>query len=257
MSGRGAGSNGRVTPGSAAGTLDPVASPALPTDPVGAAKQPGCATCRTSSRDSPQAGRQALSYLDLDGRPIKDEATLKRIKSLAIPPAWTDVWICPHPQGHIQATGRDAKGRKQYRYHPDWQAVRDETKYGRLIAFGEALPRIRRRSERDLARPALPREKVLATVVRLLEETHIRVGNEEYEKQNKSYGLTTLHNRHVEVNGSTIRFRFKGKSGINHEMEIATGGWPRSSASARTCRGRSCSSTSTRTVRRTTSARRT
>ena len=140
--------------------------------------------------------------------------------SLAIPPAWTDVWICPDPNGHLQATGRDAKGRKQYRYHPRWREVRDETKYARLIAFGEALPRIRERVDTDLARHGLPREKVLATVVRLLETTFIRVGNEEYAKTNHSYGLTTMRNKHVDVSGGTVEFHFHGKSGIEHTIGI-------------------------------------
>ncbi len=159
-------------------------------------------------------------YLTPSGEPLRDEATLARIRALAIPPAWTDVWICPSPRGHLQATGRDAKGRKQYRYHPRWRAVRDETKYERLIAFGEALPRIRKRVEHDLALPGLPREKVLATVVRLLEATHIRIGNEEYAKQNRSFGLTTLRNRHVAVAGAEVHFAFRGKSGKKHAIAL-------------------------------------
>jgi DNA topoisomerase-1 len=163
---------------------------------------------------------RSFAYLGLDGQPIRDEQTLARIRSLAIPPAWTDVWICPSPRGHIQATGRDARGRKQYRYHPRWQRTRDETKYGRLLAFGQALPLIRQRVEQDLARPGLPREKVLATVVRLLEATLIRVGNDEYARQNRSFGLTTLENRHVRVEGSSLRFRFRGKSGVTHQVGL-------------------------------------
>jgi DNA topoisomerase-1 len=155
-----------------------------------------------------------------DGTTLTDEETLARIRKLAIPPAWTDVWICPSPKGHLQATGRDAKGRKQYRYHTRWREVRDETKYDRMIAFGEALPRIRARTERDLALPGLPREKVLATVVQLLEKTLIRVGNDEYAKQNKSFGLTTMRDRHVAVNGSTVRFEFRGKSGKSHAIDL-------------------------------------
>ncbi|HEY3107493.1 MAG TPA: DNA topoisomerase IB [Chloroflexota bacterium] len=166
-----------------------------------------------------RAGR-TFSYLDVDGQPIRDRDTLARIRSLAIPPAWTDVWICPSPRGHIQATGRDARGRKQYRYHPRWQQTRDETKFGRMLAFGQALPLIRRRVEQDLARPGLPREKVLAAVVRLLEATLIRVGNDEYARQNRSFGLTTLKNRHVKVEGSTLRFRFRGKSGVSREVGL-------------------------------------
>jgi DNA topoisomerase-1 len=139
---------------------------------------------------------------------------------LAIPPAWTDVWICPDPAGHLQATGRDARGRKQYRYHARWRAGRDESKFERLIDFGRALPRIRRRCDADLARSGLAREKVLATVVRLLEATLIRVGNDEYAKLNRSFGLTTLRGRHVRVEGTSIRFRFRGKSGQRHEVGL-------------------------------------
>jgi DNA topoisomerase I len=160
-------------------------------------------------------------YLGRDGQPITNARTLARIQSLGIPPAWTDVWICADPRGHIQATGRDAKGRKQYRYHPRWREVRDETKYGRMMAFGQALPQIRARVDADLARPGLPREKALATVVRLLEKTFIRVGNEEYARQNDSYGLTTLRNEHVEVEGSKVRFHFRGKSGKEHDIDLA------------------------------------
>jgi DNA topoisomerase-1 len=166
-----------------------------------------------------RAGK-GFSYIGPDGAPIRDEETLRRIKSLAIPPAWQDVWICPHPNGHLQATGRDAKGRKQYRYHPRWRATRDETKYERMIAFGRALPHIRERVEHDMGLPGLPREKVLATVVRLLETTLIRVGNQEYAKANRSFGLTTMRDRHVEVDGATLRFEFRGKSGIRHSVDL-------------------------------------
>lgn len=159
-------------------------------------------------------------YFDASGQPISDEKTLARIKSLAIPPAWTRVWICPIPNGHLQATGRDAKGRKQSRYHPRWREVRDETKYERMKIFGEWLPRIRERVEHDLSLPGLPREKVLATIVRLLETTFIRVGNEEYARQNHSYGLTTLRNKHVDVEGSTLHFKFRGKSGRLHSIDL-------------------------------------
>jgi DNA topoisomerase-1 len=145
---------------------------------------------------------------------------LTRIRSLAVPPAWRDVWICPDPDGHVQATGRDAKGRKQYRYHPRWREVRDGNKYERMIAFGRALPQIRERVEKDLALPGLSREKILATVVRLLEVTLIRVGNEEYAKHNDSYGLATMRDRHVRVNGSALRFQFRGKSGILHAVDL-------------------------------------
>ena len=140
--------------------------------------------------------------------------------ALAIPPAWTDVWISPIRRGHLQATGRDARGRKQYRYHPRWRAVRDEAKYGRLIEFARALPRIRRRTDRDLRRRGLPREKVLALVVRLLEATLIRVGNDEYARENRSYGLSTMRDRHVEVRGATMRFTFRGKGGKEHDIDV-------------------------------------
>ncbi|HSS39297.1 MAG TPA: DNA topoisomerase IB, partial [Polyangia bacterium] len=139
---------------------------------------------------------------------------------LAIPPAWTDVWICADPQGHIQATGRDARGRKQYRYHPRWREERDSTKYSRMIAFGQALPSLRRRIAADLRLPGLPRRKVLATVVRLLETTFMRVGNEEYARSNKSFGLTTLKDRHVDIRPSEVRFHFRGKSGVIHDVAV-------------------------------------
>ena len=145
---------------------------------------------------------------------------LERIRALVIPPAWTNVWICPNPQGHLQATGRDARGRKQYRYHRRWREVRDEVKYGRLIPFARALPRIRRQTDAHLRRPGLPREKVLATVVRLLERTLIRIGNEEYARDNGSIGLTTMRDSHAKVNGSSVRFEFRGKSGIQHAVDL-------------------------------------
>lgn len=160
------------------------------------------------------------SYVDLDGKPIADARVRARIDALVIPPAWTDVWICPLPNGHIQASGRDARGRKQYRYHQRWREVRDATKFSRLVEFGAALPRIRRRVRRDLARRGLPREKVLATVVRLLESTCIRVGNEEYRRDNASYGLTTLRTRHVAVRGASVEFHFDGKGGKEHHVEL-------------------------------------
>jgi DNA topoisomerase-1 len=160
-------------------------------------------------------------YVAPDGTVIKDSAQLARIRALAIPPAYTDVWICSTPNGHIQATGRDARGRKQYRYHPKWRETRDETKFGRIIAFSEALPRIRERLEQDLSKPGLPREKVLATVVRLLDCTGIRIGNDEYARSNRSFGLTTLQDRHVEVSGSSIRFEFRGKSGKTHQVSLS------------------------------------
>ena len=166
-----------------------------------------------------RAGK-GFTYKTPDGQVVRDEATLKRIRSLAIPPAWTDVWICPEPNGHVQATGRDDKNRKQYRYHPRWREVRDSTKYEHMLEFAQALPAIRARIAEHMARPGLPREKVLATVVHLLETTLIRVGNPDYAKQNKSYGLTTLRDRHVGVDGSELRFEFKGKSGKKWRLRI-------------------------------------
>ena len=163
--------------------------------------------------DRPGYSRKAkgkdFEYLDTEGKTIRDEQRLLRIKRLAIPPAWTEVWICPSSNGHIQATGRDARGRKQYRYHERWREVRDENKFDRLAQFAKALPNIRRRVARDLKLPDLPRQKVLATIVRLLERTFIRIGNEEYARDNKSFGLTTLKNRHVKVKGARVLFRFK------------------------------------------------
>ena len=156
---------------------------------------------------------KGFRYMRSGGAKIEDATTLKRLKALAIPPAWRDVWICPRPDGHIQATGRDAKGRKQYRYHPKFREVRESTKYQHMLKFAESLPTIRQQIRAHLGLSGLPREKVLATVVHLLEATLIRVGSDEYAKQNKSYGLTTLKNRHVEVKGGELRFNFKGKSG--------------------------------------------
>jgi DNA topoisomerase I len=163
---------------------------------------------------------KGFSYVTSDGTAVRDADTLGRIRSLAIPPAWQYVWICPSAEGHIQATGYDARRRKQYRYHPRWREVRDQEKYGRMIAFGQALPRIRRRVDRHLKCPGLPRAKVLAAVVRLLEATLIRVGNDEYAKSNHSFGLTTMRGEHAEINGSTICFEFRGKSGREHEVDL-------------------------------------
>lgn len=162
-----------------------------------------------------RAGK-SFRYLDAEGKTIRDADTLRRIKALVIPPAWTEVWICPLERGHLQATGRDVKGRKQYRYHARWRTVRDETKYDRMVAFGKALPQIRELTETHLALPGLPRLKVLATVVRLLESTCIRVGNEEYARTNRSFGLTTLRDQHVKIHGTQLRFQFRGKSGVRH-----------------------------------------
>jgi DNA topoisomerase I len=161
-----------------------------------------------------------FSYIGLDGKPIRDKKKLERIKAIAIPPAWTDVWISASPNGHILATGRDAKGRKQYRYHDRWREVRDENKYERLIAFAEALPVIRERTAQDLKLSGLPREKVLSAVVQMLDRTLIRVGNAEYAKENGSYGLTTMRKKHVDVDGNTIHFEFRGKSGQEHDVEL-------------------------------------
>jgi DNA topoisomerase-1 len=166
-----------------------------------------------------RSGR-GFSYQRPDGSTITNGDELARIRALVIPPAWADVWICPNPQGHIQVTARDARGRKQYRYHPRYRAIRDETKFGRILEFSELLPALRDRVEQDLQLPGLPRDKVLATVVRLLEKTLIRVGNEEYARENKSYGLATMRRRHVEVSGHTLRFDFRGKSGLLHSVEV-------------------------------------
>jgi DNA topoisomerase-1 len=190
-------------------------------DPSTAAKAAGL---RYVHDDRPgirrQAARDGFDYLDAKGQPVADEATLARIKSLVIPPAWQDVWICPQANGHLQATGRDARGRKQYRYHPKWRTVRDEVKYERMINFGKALPQIRKEVDRALGLPGLPREKVLATIVYLLEATMMRIGNDEYARENKSYGLTTLRNRHVRIDGSEVAFRFRGKSGVYHDVKV-------------------------------------
>jgi DNA topoisomerase-1 len=164
--------------------------------------------------------RNGFAYLGTGGKPLSDADDIARIRKLAIPPAYTDVWISPDPRSHLQATGRDARGRKQYRYHARWREVRDETKFDRMVEFARALPRIRAAAGRDLARPGLPREKVLATVVSLLESTMIRVGNEEYAKHNDSYGLTTLQGHHVSISGDTLRFRFRGKSGREHRVSV-------------------------------------
>jgi DNA topoisomerase I len=161
-----------------------------------------------------------FEYIDADGRKVRDAATLNRIRRLAIPPAWTDVWICRDEQGHLQATGRDVRGRKQYRYHEDWRKQRDENKFHRLTDFARCLPTIRAAVERDLARPGLPREKVLAAMVSLLDRTYVRVGDERYRRENGSYGLTTLRNRHVKVAGDHIRIRFRGKAGKEHDLTL-------------------------------------
>ena len=195
--------------------------PPIVKDPIESAKAAGL---RYVHDDGPGIRRRktgkGFSYIDTDGHVIRDQSTLERIKALAIPPAYREVWICPNPNGHIQATGLDERGRKQYRYHPRWREVRDETKYTRIIAFGRALPTIRARTDEDLKKPGMPREKVLAAIIQLLEKTAIRVGNEEYAKTNKSYGLTTMRNRHAKVDGGTVHFQFKGKSGIFHRIDL-------------------------------------
>jgi DNA topoisomerase-1 len=204
------------------------------TDPAGSADEDG------SIVDPPAAAEQAglvyvsdeepgirrrragkgFTFRNPDGSPVRDVATLQRIRSLAIPPAYTDVWICPDLDGHLQATGRDARGRKQYRYHPRWREVRDGTKFNRMIEFGRALPIIRDRVAHDMARRGLPREKVLATIVNLLENTLIRIGNTSYSRDNDSYGLTTLQDEHVEIGNGGLRFEFKGKSGKTWRLKL-------------------------------------
>ncbi|MFC7610108.1 DNA topoisomerase IB [Teichococcus aestuarii] len=160
------------------------------------------------------------SFRDARGAPVKDKAVIARLRALAVPPAWTEVWLCPHANGHIQATGRDAKGRKQYRYHPDWRAARDATKYRHILHFARILPALRARVEQDMAARGLGREKVLATVVHLLDTTLIRVGNEDYAQANGSYGLTTLRDQHVDVRGDAMRFAFRGKSGKEWKLSL-------------------------------------
>jgi DNA topoisomerase I len=191
-------------------------------DPVEVADDAGL---RYVTDEQPGYKRKAkgkdFEYFDTDGKRIRDETRLLRIRRLAIPPAYKDVWICPSPNGHLQATGRDARGRKQYRYHERWREVRDENKYDRMLVFGKALPKIRRRITRDMKRRGLPREKVLATVVQLLERTFIRIGNEEYAKENKSFGLTTMRSHHVDVTATRLKFSFKGKSGVKHEVDVS------------------------------------
>lgn len=200
--------------------LEPEAVEALQ-DPVVSAQVVGL---RHVSDEQPGIQREpsgkGFRYRDANGKIVHDPETLSRIKSLAIPPAWTSVWICPIPNGHLQATGRDDRRRKQFRYHPRWREIRDETKYARMIVFARALPKIRRRVKKDMALSGLPRNKVLATVVRLLEVSLIRVGNDEYARENESFGLTTMRNKHVDVHGSTLRFHFRGKSGKWHNVDI-------------------------------------
>jgi DNA topoisomerase-1 len=190
-------------------------------DPVDSARAAGL---RYTSDTKPGIRRvrkgSGFTYVDASGKAVRAALELHRIRSLVIPPAWTRVWISPDSRGHLQATGRDARGRKQYRYHAKWREVRDQTKYHRMIGFAQALPGIRRRAAQDLKRPALTRAKVVAAVVQLLEKTLIRVGNDEYARQNRSFGLTTLRDGHVEVKGSVVRFSFRGKSGVEHEVDL-------------------------------------
>lgn len=190
------------------------------TDPEEAAEEAGLryVSDQTPGYTRKRRGKKFV-YFDTDGKEIRDETRILRLNRLAIPPAYTDVWICPSPNGHLQATGRDDRGRKQYRYHQRWRTERDENKYEKMLIFAQALPKIRRRINKDLKCPGLPRQKVLATVVQLLERTFIRIGNEEYAKENKSFGLTTMRNRHVDVKGATVRFRFRGKSGREHDVD--------------------------------------
>lgn len=191
------------------------------TDPVESAKTAGLRYVNDDARGiSRQRRDQGFSYHDIDGNLIKNKAELDRIKSLIIPPAWDNVWICPLHNGHLQATGKDAKGRKQYRYHPHWRKVRSQTKFNRMIPFSNALPLIRETTDAHLRLKGLPREKVLATVVQLLEITFMRIGNTEYAKENNSYGITTLRDRHVKFSGAKVRFQFIGKSGVKHEIEV-------------------------------------
>jgi DNA topoisomerase-1 len=193
-----------------------------PVDPVTSARLAGLRYVNDETLPGiRRAGaKNRFRYMAPNGSTIRDALERQRIRALAIPPAWRDVWICPDPRGHLQATGRDARGRKQYRYHHQWRAVRDEVKYGRLIAFAERLPTIRRRTAVALRRSGLSRAKVLAAVVQLLEKTLIRVGNEEYARENKSIGLTTMRDKHARVSGGAVHFEFRGKSGIAHAIDL-------------------------------------
>jgi DNA topoisomerase-1 len=209
-----------ITKRKLSGEKKKIAELEIVTDPETVAEDAGL---RYVSDEQPGYTRQRrgkkFAYFDPEGKEVRDETRILRFDRLGIPPAYTDVWICPSPNGHLQATGRDDRGRKQYRYHERWRQERDENKYEKMIIFGQALPRIRRRIKRDLKRRGLPREKVLATVVQLLERTFIRVGNQEYARENKSFGLTTMRTRHVQVRGATVRFRFRGKSGKEHDVD--------------------------------------
>ena len=203
-------------------TLLPAETPASPTDHY--KENARAAHLRYTTDDTPgiyrKKNKDGFDYFGPNDEKITEPKTLKRLAGVALPPAYTNAWFCPYANGHLQATGKDAKGRKQYRYHAKWKAVRDETKYDRMLQFGDALPKIRARIEQDLGRQGLPREKVLASVVRLLEETRIRVGNEEYVRQNDHYGLTTLRHNHVAVHGANLHFSFTGKAGKKHEIDV-------------------------------------
>lgn len=195
----------------------------ITSDPIESAEAIGL---RYVGDDSPgiqrqRSGKKDFAYFDVKGDRIRDPDEIRRLNALAIPPAYKDVWICPFANGHLQATGRDAKGRKQYRYHALWRSIRDQSKFTRMLVFSQSLPQIRQRLEHDLSLPGLPKEKVLAAIVRLMELTRIRVGNEEYARSNQSYGLTTLRDEHVNIAGSKLQFQFRGKSGVEHDIELA------------------------------------
>lgn len=208
--------------------------PEMPLDPSQAAKAAGLkyVNDQIPGIQRIQTGK-SFKYKDAEGKIIRDTAILKRIKALAIPPAYTDVWICPIENGHLQATGRDAKGRKQYRYHAHWRETRDETKYTKMIAFGRVLPKIRKQVNHDLSLTGMKKEKILAAVVKLLETTLIRIGNEEYARENNSFGLTTLQNQHVDISGEKIIFKFRGKSKQKHHITLNS---PRLAKVVRRCK---------------------
>jgi DNA topoisomerase I len=196
-------------------------TPGIAADPVVAAKSVGLRYVADSQQGIRRVNAgEKFRYVHPGGRPVREKDELQRISSLGIPPAWRGVWICPSASGHLQATGYDSRGRKQYRYHPKWREVRDEVKFNRMLKFGQVLPRLRKRVSRDMRLHGLPRRKVLATVVRLLEVSLIRVGNEEYARQNRSFGLTTMRDRHAEVNGSRVCFHFRGKGGKEHVVQV-------------------------------------
>jgi len=202
-------------------------------DPIQSARQAGL---RYVTDASPGIKRRrwgrGFTFLDAGGERITDKQLRSRLKSLPIPPAWQDVWICPDPQGHLLATGRDARGRKQHRYHPDWEKIRSQVKFERMVPFAEGLPQLRKQVRQDLIGSRLTQKKVVAVVVRLLQKTLIRVGNDEYAENNDSFGLTTLQNRHVDIAQGSVRFEFRGKSGVEHEIDLED---PRSAKLIRRC----------------------